>query len=218
MKPSYQLRSGLWLSLLMFMCGIGFLLRPYQVQLPILSGSSENQTSLTSGCLGALPMSISSETSENLCSLTLEKCIFVGYPSGYKGWQFYNPVTKKFIISERAIFDERSFPGLSRTSPVDLTPVGAQMNVPDALDSGGDNTFIPAAETAPIEPEFAPQPLHAPVDVPAHLQPPAAPVPPAIEPNIPNVVPDAPNAPEQFTACSTASSTCTSSSSRPSRS
>ncbi len=68
------------------------------------------------------------------------------------------------------------------------------MNVPDALDSGGDNTFIPAAETAPIEPEFAPQPLHAPVDVPAHFQPPAAPAPPAIEPNIPNVVPDAPNA------------------------
>ena len=84
----------------------------------------------------------------------MEKCIFVGYPSGYKGWQFYNPVTKKFIISERAIFDKRSFPGLSRTSPVDLTPVGAQMNVPDALDSGGDNTFIPAAETAPIGPEF----------------------------------------------------------------
>ncbi len=78
----------------------------------------------------------------------MEKCIFVGYPSGYKGWQFYNPVTKKFIISERAIFDERSSPGPSRTSPVDLTPVGGHMNVPDALDSGGDNTFIPAAETA----------------------------------------------------------------------
>ncbi len=52
------------------------------------------------------------------------------------------------------------------------------MNVPDALDSGGDNTFIPAAETAPIEPDFAPQPLHAPVDVPAHLQLPAAPAAP----------------------------------------
>ncbi len=114
MKPSYQLLSGLWLSLLMFMCGTGSLLHPYQVQLPIHSGSSENQTFLTSGCLGALPMSISSEISKNLCSLTRKKCIFVGYPSGYKGWQFYNPVTKKFIISERAIFDERSFPGLSQ--------------------------------------------------------------------------------------------------------
>jgi hypothetical protein len=46
----------------------------------------------------------------------MEKCIFVGYPSGYKGWQFYNPVSRKLIISERAIFDERSFPGLKRMS------------------------------------------------------------------------------------------------------
>ena len=43
----------------------------------------------------------------------MEKCIFVGYPSGYKGWKFYNPTTKKYIISERAEFDERYFPGLS---------------------------------------------------------------------------------------------------------
>ena len=37
----------------------------------------------------------------------MEKCIFIGYPEGYKGWKFYNPVTKKVIISERADFDER---------------------------------------------------------------------------------------------------------------
>ena len=37
----------------------------------------------------------------------MEKCIFLGYPEGYKGWKFYNPVTKKVIISERADFDER---------------------------------------------------------------------------------------------------------------
>jgi hypothetical protein len=42
----------------------------------------------------------------------MEKCIFIGYPPGYKGWKFYNPVTKKIIISERADFDERCFPGL----------------------------------------------------------------------------------------------------------
>ena len=39
----------------------------------------------------------------------MEKCIFIGYPQGYKGWKFYNPVTKKVIISERADFDERYF-------------------------------------------------------------------------------------------------------------
>jgi hypothetical protein len=42
----------------------------------------------------------------------MEKCVFIGYPAGYKGWLFYNPTTKKTIISERAEFDERYFPGL----------------------------------------------------------------------------------------------------------
>ena len=36
----------------------------------------------------------------------MEKCVFIGYPQGYKGWKFYNPVTKKVAISERADFDE----------------------------------------------------------------------------------------------------------------
>src|SRR5882762_11622167 len=39
----------------------------------------------------------------------MEKCVFIGYPQGYKGWKFYNPVTKKVIISERADFDEWFF-------------------------------------------------------------------------------------------------------------
>ena len=37
----------------------------------------------------------------------MEKCVFIGYPEGYKGWKFYNPETKKVIICERADFDER---------------------------------------------------------------------------------------------------------------
>jgi hypothetical protein len=40
-----------------------------------------------------------------------QKCIFVGYPTEYKGWLFYNPVTRKVVTSERAVFDERYFPG-----------------------------------------------------------------------------------------------------------
>ncbi|KAF8196625.1 hypothetical protein K438DRAFT_1488837, partial [Mycena galopus ATCC 62051] len=42
-----------------------------------------------------------------------QKCIFVGYPTEYKGWSFYNPVTKQMLESttSRAIFDERYFPG-----------------------------------------------------------------------------------------------------------
>ncbi|THH15011.1 hypothetical protein EUX98_g9529 [Antrodiella citrinella] len=42
----------------------------------------------------------------------MEKCVFIGYPDGYKGWKFYNPTTKRVVISERADFDERFFPGL----------------------------------------------------------------------------------------------------------
>jgi hypothetical protein len=30
----------------------------------------------------------------------IEKCVFVGYPSEYKAWEFYNPVTRKMVISE----------------------------------------------------------------------------------------------------------------------
>ena len=49
----------------------------------------------------------------------MQKCIFVGYPPDYHAWTFYNPVTKQFIISECAEFDERVFPGLStkQTTP-----------------------------------------------------------------------------------------------------
>ena len=42
----------------------------------------------------------------------MEKCIFIGYPEGFKAWRFYNPITKRIIISECAEFDERYFPGL----------------------------------------------------------------------------------------------------------
>ena len=30
----------------------------------------------------------------------MQKCIFIGYPPDYKGWKFYNPVTKTTVISE----------------------------------------------------------------------------------------------------------------------
>src|SRR5262249_20121049 len=40
----------------------------------------------------------------------VEKCVFIGYPTGYKGWLFYNPTTRRVRISERADFDGRYFP------------------------------------------------------------------------------------------------------------
>lgn len=49
-----------------------------------------------------------------------QKCVFVGYPSDYKGWIFFNPDTKLEIISNTAEFDERYYPGNSK-APVTLT-------------------------------------------------------------------------------------------------
>jgi transposase InsO family protein len=52
----------------------------------------------------------------------MEKCIFIGYPQGYKAWRFYNPVTKKVVISERADFDERFFMGRKDSTPSIIPP------------------------------------------------------------------------------------------------
>src|ERR1700727_1250174 len=51
----------------------------------------------------------------------MEKCVFIGYPPGYKGWKFYSPGSKKVMISERADFDERYFM-LQRHSQPHLPP------------------------------------------------------------------------------------------------
>ena len=47
----------------------------------------------------------------------MEKCVFVGYPAQFKGWEFYNPATRKFVVSDRADFDERVCPGTSGYLP-----------------------------------------------------------------------------------------------------
>ena len=55
----------------------------------------------------------------------MEKCVFIGYPAGYKRWKFYNPTTRKLVISEGADFDERYYPGLkgahSSSPPLSLS-------------------------------------------------------------------------------------------------
>jgi hypothetical protein len=46
-----------------------------------------------------------------------KKCIFVGYPAEYKGWQFWHPESRQLFISDTAIFDERSIPGVGSFPP-----------------------------------------------------------------------------------------------------
>jgi hypothetical protein len=96
----------------------------------------------------------------------MEKCVFVGYPSGYKGWKFYNPTTQKYVISEHAEFDERVFPGLAKykaTSPVNLTPPNSVLapTLDPLLNLGGDSdddeSTLTSTSTPPPEfAEFAP--------------------------------------------------------------
>jgi hypothetical protein len=60
---------------------------------------------------------------------------FIGYPTGYKGWKFYNPNTQRYLICERAEFDERVLPGLAKykaSSPVNLTPPNSSPVLPTA--------------------------------------------------------------------------------------
>src|ERR1700679_3880994 len=90
----------------------------------------------------------------------MEKCVFVGYPDGYKGWMFYNPTTKRTVISERAEFDERYCPGLKHTplTPEPFEPPPSTPFTPGS-DSGGDD-----------EPDINPT-QDSPKIVPASLEP-----------------------------------------------
>ncbi|KIM21895.1 hypothetical protein M408DRAFT_32434, partial [Serendipita vermifera MAFF 305830] len=40
-----------------------------------------------------------------------KKCLFIGYPSSYKGWTFWDPKERKEIVSDSAVFEESTFPG-----------------------------------------------------------------------------------------------------------
>ena len=76
----------------------------------------------------------------------MEKCIFVGYPEGYKAWRFYNPNTRKVIISERAEFDERYFPGLTMDSR--LLPAYTRQKTPSVEHSKFEGVNIVPNESA----------------------------------------------------------------------
>src|ERR1700712_3703123 len=81
----------------------------------------------------------------------MEKCVFIGYPQGYKGWKFYNPTSKKTVISERADFDERYFTLSKRPSSPSIDPPSTAVET------------TPARATAPLPrpPPPAPKPASA---------------------------------------------------------
>ena len=88
-----------------------------------------------------------------------EKCVFIGYPTQYKAWLFWNPLTKKEVISNSAEFDERYFPGTS-TKPIDwpLPPEGVQ-TTPDSVEQVGDSVdFIPLSPSRFPDPDSVESP------------------------------------------------------------
>ena len=122
----------------------------------------------------------------------MEKCVFLGYPDGYKGWKFYNPTSKRTLISERADFNERYFPMSKRSSlssqppPTVPTPVlpsppveyynpGATLDSEskcnEGMDHGGEPIPIPANPEPPVHtPSPDPHPrLPSPVGIGARL-------------------------------------------------
>ena len=71
----------------------------------------------------------------------VEKAIFIGYPTQFKGWEFCNPDSKKIILSDRADFDERSCPCLSRYMP-DQDPLPLPVHTPNS-DTGTQHFVVP---------------------------------------------------------------------------
>jgi len=61
-------------------------------------------------------LSTHSRTEEvHLASHMAKKCIFVGYPAGYKGWEFYNPVTRKLSSMNEKNLMREILPGIKPT-------------------------------------------------------------------------------------------------------
>jgi hypothetical protein len=143
-----------------------------------------------------------------------QKCIFIGYPPEFKGWLFYNPETKKTLVSNAAIFDERSFPDLSR-SAWDNTPQDfLLLSLPSALLDQVE--VLPPPPEEPEEPAFEdlpdlvgvgdPAPLPAAPEVPAEISeqhmPPQAPEPAPHDASGPSRLLRAPQVPRKRQASS----------------
>ena len=102
-----------------------------------------------------------------------EKCVFIGYPDGYKGWKFYNLTTKRTIISKQADFDEHttissltpSLPSTQAPAPpyiapdIEDTSEDDTLEAPGVLHSGGAPDPVGEQDSEPNTPIAAPRPL-----------------------------------------------------------
>ena len=120
----------------------------------------------------------------------MEKCIFIGYPDGYKGWKFYNPISKKVIISERAEFDERHrYDGQSLSSNED--PKSSKQTPDTSVREEDTYVYLSPLTSKPVVND---EQDNQDVD-PQQQDEPIQPVEPALEPNNhhnPNIIPQQP--------------------------
>ena len=108
-----------------------------------------------------------------------EKCTFLGYRDGYKGWRFYNPSTKRIVLSERAIFDERYQPGLKDWNSTLLHPPTPPDLPQDAPPSSAERPDTPSIPIPPLDIPGAPAyQVEGERDAPAHPDAPPVPVQP----------------------------------------
>jgi len=79
----------------------------------------------------------------------MEKCVFIGYPQGYKGWKFYNPTMKRTVIAERAHFDERYFPLSKHPTAASFHPLSVEVeSTPSTTPPPIPRPFVPAPKPA----------------------------------------------------------------------
>ena len=104
----------------------------------------------------------------------MQMCIFIGYPTGYKGWKFWDNASKHTIISERADFDERYLPA-RKDAPLAPLPSLATPASPEPVPAPGGRVIDVELDTDSTPPH--------PVD-PIIPVPPVTPVPPITPPPV----------------------------------
>lgn len=108
------------------------------------------------------------------------KAIFIGYPTGTKGWRFYNPVTQAIGKSRDIIFDERLTPSTS-TTPIQLlegeyrADLDAQLDMLD--EASAERAPSPDQQSDDTPADLPDAPPEDPPD-PEPIPPPNPPVPP----------------------------------------
>jgi len=115
-----------------------------------------------------------------------DKCVFIGYPDGYKGWKFYNPTTKCTIISERADFDKYPANSVVADKPAAVANTSnATYLLLDLSGNVDDDEPLVAPEMLPPQGELLDKDDDKPAPAPPVTPPPRAPSPIGIGARLP---------------------------------